>query len=153
MTQPYDVQFASEQYQAWLSALKDRAMLQSHNQSQAIFRAVLQALRRHMTMEQTLSFADALPPLPRGIFIERWRPADPVSLSCANDFLQEVIESLSPHIIPPESIVSDVFAVLAERSSRLGAERLQQQLPEQLKSLWPSRENALPLMHKRNEHA
>jgi hypothetical protein len=33
MTQPYDVVHASKQFQDWLLALKERAMLQIHNQS------------------------------------------------------------------------------------------------------------------------
>ena len=46
MTQPYDVPHASEQYQDWLQALKERAMLQTHNQSQAMFWAVFHELRK-----------------------------------------------------------------------------------------------------------
>jgi uncharacterized protein (DUF2267 family) len=101
MTQPYDVLYASKLFQEWLAALKDRAMLQTHNQSQAIFRSVLHCLRRHMATEQVLIFADALPPLPRGIFIEGWRPSAPTPVQSASDFLQEIIEDLSPHVIPP----------------------------------------------------
>jgi uncharacterized protein (DUF2267 family) len=54
-----------------------------------------------------------LPTLPRGIFIEGWRPADPAPLASADDFLQAVVVDLSPHRVPPASIVADVFAVLA----------------------------------------
>jgi uncharacterized protein (DUF2267 family) len=90
MTQPHDVLNASKQFQDWLTALKDRAMLETLNQSQAMFRGVLHRLRRHLTTEQTLTFADALPPLPRGIFIEGWRPAKPLPVASASDFLQGV---------------------------------------------------------------
>jgi len=81
MTQPAEVEFASQQFQDWLTALKTRALLQTHNQSQAIMRAVLAELRRYMSTDQVLDFADALPPLPRGIFLERWRPADAMPLA------------------------------------------------------------------------
>jgi uncharacterized protein (DUF2267 family) len=137
MTQPYDVLHASEQYQDWLQALKARAMLQTHNQSQAMFRAVFHQLRRHLTTEQTLAFADALPPLPRGIFIEGWRPAEPLPVISAKQFIQHVIESMSPHHVPPAPIVSDVFTVLAEKSEPQNARTMRQQLPDQLKPLWP----------------
>jgi hypothetical protein len=38
-------------------------MLQTHDQSQAMLRSVLHNVRRRMTTEQVLTFADALPPL------------------------------------------------------------------------------------------
>ncbi|HOV04247.1 MAG TPA: DUF2267 domain-containing protein, partial [Kaistiaceae bacterium] len=69
MTQPYDVEFASGEYQSWLADLKVRAMLQTHNQAQAMMRSVLAMFRRHMPTADVLDFADALPALPRGIFI------------------------------------------------------------------------------------
>jgi uncharacterized protein (DUF2267 family) len=137
MTQPYDVVHASKLFQDWLAALKDRALLQTHNQSQAMFRAVLHQMRRHMTTAQVLAFADALPPLPRGIFLEGWRPASPVPLASPREFSAEVVQSLSAHHSPPNSIVSDVFGVLAERSEPQNAQLMRQHLPEALRSLWP----------------
>jgi uncharacterized protein (DUF2267 family) len=94
VTRPYAVLCASKQFQEWLTALKELAYLQTHNQSQAMFRAVLHRLRRLLTTDQVLTFADALPPLPRGIFIEGWRPADAFPLTSASEFLHGVIESL-----------------------------------------------------------
>jgi uncharacterized protein (DUF2267 family) len=137
MTQPREVLFASKLFQEWLTALKERALLQTHNQSQAMFRGVLHALRRHMTTGQVLGFADALPPLPRGIFIEGWRPADPQPLESAEAFLAEVVGSLAPHEIPPDSIVADVFAVLAQHSEPRDAKALHVQIPAPLQALWP----------------
>jgi uncharacterized protein (DUF2267 family) len=77
MTQPCDVVHASKLYPEWLASLKDRSMLQTHNHAQAIFRSVFHCLRDRLSSSQVLSFADALPPLPPGIFIEGWRPVDP----------------------------------------------------------------------------
>ena len=103
MTQPRDVLYASKLFQEWLDDLKQRALLQTHNQSQAMFRGVLHGMRRHMTTAQVLDFADALPPLPRGIFIKGWRPADPLPLASADAFLRELVpDSLAPHVIPPD---------------------------------------------------
>ena len=138
MTQPRDVVFASRLFQDWLDALKRRALLATHNQSQAMFRAVLHSLRRHMTTAQVLNFADALPPLPRGIFIEGWRPADPQPVKSANEFVKAVIADLAPHHVPPDTIVADVFAVLAECSYARDVPILREQIPEPLKRLWPA---------------
>ncbi len=140
MTQPYEVLQASRLFQEWLTALKERAMLQTHNQSQAMFRAVLHELRRHMSAAQVLAFADALPPLPRGIFIEGWRVGEAAPLASAEDFLKAVVARLAPHHAPPDTIVADVFAVLAERSEPFNAATMREQLPGPLKPLWPKRD-------------
>jgi uncharacterized protein (DUF2267 family) len=90
-----------------------------------------------MTTDQNLNFADALPPLPRGIFLEHWRPGDPAPLASAENFLHEVIAALAPHHVPPDTIVSDVFAVLAAHSEPLAAKTMRSQLPVPLRPLWP----------------
>lgn len=146
MTQPADVRFASQQYQAWLGDLKEIAMLQTHNQSQAMMRAVLNALRDAMTLEQIAAFANALPPLPRGIFIEGWRPdAEITSWTMPNEFVADVKRRLAPHHVPPDTIVADVFAALnkdaADGSIR---DTMRAQLPPALAGLWPVAEASEP---------
>ena len=59
-------------------------------------------------------------------------PAEPLPVISAKVFLQDVIEGMSPHHIPSSSIVSDVFAVLAEKSEPLKARTMRQQLPDRL---------------------
>ncbi|MGE0665332.1 MAG: DUF2267 domain-containing protein [Sphingomonadales bacterium] len=137
MTQPAEVEYASQQFQDWLTALKTKAMLQTHNQSQAIMRGVLMELRRHMTTGQVLDFADALPPLPRGIFLERWRPGEAAPLDSAGAFMAAVTDRLSPHTIPPESAAADVFAVIAAHVGAHNAAIMRAALPDALRPLWP----------------
>lgn len=138
MTQPKDVRYASQQYQEWLAALKNTAGLQTHNQRQAMMRAVMYELRECLTTDEVLRFAGALPPLPRGIFIENWlpreSPADPVSSA---SFVEKVFTSLSPHHIPPDTIVADVFGVRAQFSTDENARKMKSILPETLAKLWP----------------
>lgn len=137
MTQPFDVLYASRQYQDWLADLKARAMLATHNQAQAMFRAVLHGLRRTMTTDQTLNFADALPPLRRGIFLEGWRPSSAQASPKADDVLRDVVQDLSAHHAPPDTIVTDVIAVLAAHLEMPDAARACAQLPPPLRDLCP----------------
>ena len=88
-----------------------------------------------MTLEQVLAFADALPPLPRGIFIQGSRPADPIPLASVEQFMQEIIEDLSAHHVPPQSIAEDVFPVLSEHTDPREAMTMRAQLPEPLMPL------------------
>lgn len=137
MTQPAEVEYASQDYQDWLADLKATALLQTHNQAQAIMRGVFQELRRHMGTEAVLGFADSLPPLPRGIFLEKWRPAPPAPLASAGDFAASLAAHLAPHVIPPESAAADVFAVLARHAGPARAAAMAAALPAALLPLWP----------------
>jgi uncharacterized protein (DUF2267 family) len=138
MTQPYDVEFASQQYQAWLSALKAKAALVTHNQSQAMMRAVMHELRRSLDMRSVLTIANALPALPRGIFIEGWSADDvPESPATAEAFQARVAKALESHHTPPETIVEDVFAVWAENLDKQERAAIAGALPTALRPLWP----------------
>ncbi|PQA85480.1 DUF2267 domain-containing protein [Hyphococcus luteus] len=58
------MEFASGQHQKWLVALKDKAMLATLNQAQAMMRAVMAVLRASVFDEDALETANALPPEP-----------------------------------------------------------------------------------------
>jgi uncharacterized protein (DUF2267 family) len=138
MTQPYDVEFASQQYQSWLAALKERASLVTHNQSQAMMRAVMHELRRSLDTRSILAIANALPVLPRGIFIDGWSADDvPEPVASAEAFLARVTKALESHHTPPETIVEDVFAVWSENLGKREREEIGGALPEALRPLWP----------------
>jgi len=135
VTQPADIVDASVRYQAWLAALKDRAMLQTHNQAQAMMRAVLLALRRHMTADNVFAFADALPPLPRGIFVEGWRPTEVPTDTSPTALLAEVTRMLAPHHVPPDTIVEDALAVIGGGVGSAQMASIHAALPDGLRPL------------------
>lgn len=138
MTIPADIQFASKQFDRMLGELKNRAFLNTHNQSFAMLRAVLHELRDHLTVEQTAVFGDALPALVRGIFYQGWHPAcDPPRLPSPNAFTQAVIRRLAPHHVPPESIVTDVFTVLAQHIDDTVLDKALDRCPEGIRAIWP----------------
>jgi len=117
MTIPADIQFASKQFDEWLGELKESAFLSTHNQGYAMLRAVLHELRDRLDVMQTAAFADGLPALIRGILYDGWRPAEaPAQLPTSHEFSDAVIRRLSPHHVPPETIVGDVFAMIARHT-------------------------------------
>jgi uncharacterized protein (DUF2267 family) len=136
MTTVEEIDGASELFLEWIAELKDRSRLQSNEEGLAAFCSVIQCLRQCMTTAQVLSFADALPPLQRGIFIGGWRPAHELPSGAATTFLHDVIEHLSPQQVP-DTIVADVFALLAARAGPDKSHLMQAQLPDSLRNLWP----------------
>lgn len=138
MTQPRDVLYASQLYQDWLTALVDKAGLATHNQAQAMMRAVLVELRRSMAPQAVLAFANALPPLPRGIFIEGWTLGEAHAMPESEAaFFDAVAARLAPHHIPPRSLTRAVLAVLDQGLEPDSAAAVYRLLPDVLKPLSP----------------
>ena len=138
VTQPLDVERATELYRQWLTALKAEANLQTHNQSQAMMRAVMHRLRRALAPDQVLRVANALPALPRGIFIEGWSLDETrEGAGTAESFFRDVHHMLRLHHAPPQTIVRDVFAVWHRFLAPASASTIRSCLPSALTALWP----------------
>jgi uncharacterized protein (DUF2267 family) len=143
MTVPRDVVYGSEQFRDWLVALKERALLGSTNQSYAMLRAVLHEVRDRLPLDEALRFADALPPLVRGIMLEAWHPARAAAVegeagaaAARPPFLDAVKVRLEPHQPPSDSIVEDVLAVLALRTPPNILPILSRYMPVELRAGW-----------------
>ncbi|WP_428407829.1 DUF2267 domain-containing protein [Hyphococcus sp.] len=139
MTQPYDVEFASEQYQKWLVALKEKAMLATLNQAQAMMRAVMEELRDSVSDEDALAIANALPALARGIMLEGWALGAPKhSVASPEDFHRRLCGNLKEHHAPPEDLAEAVFAVWRETLPPQKVRAINENLPAALRPLWPA---------------
>ncbi len=139
MTQPHDVEFASEQYQKWLVALKDEAMLATLNQAQAMMRAVMEELRDSVSDDDAMAIANALPALARGIMLEGWRPGvEKKVIASPEDFHQRLVSRLEPHQPPPDGLAAAVLAVWRRGLSSEKARALSDRLPAALRPLWPA---------------
>ena len=137
MPMPQEITQASKQFMELLGDLKEGSFLQTHNQSYAMLRAVLHEFRKYMTIGQAIAFANGLPTIVRAIFVENWKPAaQPSAPLSRRDFVDAVITRLSPHHVPPDSIVSDVFALLAARGEPAKIADVIDSLPTELKQLW-----------------
>ncbi|WP_375205315.1 DUF2267 domain-containing protein [Hyphococcus sp.] len=139
MTQPYDVEFASKQYQEWLVALKDKAMLATLNQAQAMMRAVMVELRDSLSDGDALAIANALPPLARGVMLEGWAlGARKKDAETPEAFHRRLVSRLEPHQPPPDDLAAAVFAVWRDALSPEKAKAVYAHLPAALQPLWPA---------------
>jgi uncharacterized protein (DUF2267 family) len=131
---PQDVVYASQQMEAWLLHLKQRALLRSTHEAYGLLRAVLHELRDRVPLEDALRLADLLPPLLRGIMLEDWHPL--ALPSAARPPLFEAVSARCEHPPVPEGIVEDVLAVLAERTPPHQRESLGRFLPPEAREAW-----------------
>ncbi len=137
MTQPYDVEFASAQYQKWLVALKEKAMLATLNQAQAMMRAFMAELRDSVTDEDALEIANALPALARGIMLEGWRLGGPKqTVASPEEFHRRLVARLGVHQPPPDDLARAAFAVWREALPPEAGRTVAATLPAALRPLW-----------------
>ena len=137
MPMPQEIKYASEQFMQLLGDLKERALLETHNQCYAMLRAVLHEFRAYMTIKQAIAFADGFPPVVRAIFIEAWQPADePPPPPSREEFAAAVAKRLTPHHYAPDSLARDVFAVLEPRTEHAKIAGVIEELPAGLKDIW-----------------
>ena len=103
-----------------------------------VMRAVLHALRDHLTPEEAADLAAQLPTLLRGVFYEGWRPAHkPVHERTLGKFMTRV-ESACPQefYVSSTHLIRAVFKVLARHVSSGEIDDVKANLPQHIRSLW-----------------
>ena len=92
-----------------------------------------------MTLEEAFDLSAQLPLIIRGVFFEAYNPGHvPEKIRSREAFLDAVAIKLQPHRIPPEIAVRAVFATLAHHCDSGEVADVIDQLPGDLKKLWPN---------------
>ncbi|NJO33958.1 MAG: DUF2267 domain-containing protein [Rhodospirillales bacterium] len=138
MSYPATIAHAIQQSQEWLKQVRDYADLADEQNAYSVLRAVLHQLRDRLTLDEAFGLAAQLPLIIRGIYFEGYRPRDvPERIRSKQRFLDGVAAKLRPHRIAPEAAVRAVFATLAHRCDPGEIADVIDQLPGELKALWP----------------
>jgi uncharacterized protein (DUF2267 family) len=141
MSVPEVIQRAVQQLQEWLKSLRDNGGLIDTTEALALLRAVLHQLRDRLTMEEAVDLGQQLPIIVRGLYYEGWEPHKvPENITTRLAFVDGVSSKLRPRPIPAERGIRDVFALLAHHCDPGEISDVIDQLPKELKELWP--ENA-----------
>lgn len=100
-------------------------------------RAVLHALRDHLTVEQSAHLSAQFPTFIRGLYFEQWTPDAPNPGRDRESFLARVEMELKGYEArcTAEDAARAVFAVLEESLSG-GAEKIKMSLPKTIRELW-----------------
>jgi len=140
MSYPATITHAVQQAQEWLKQVRDYADLADEQHAYSVLRAVLHQLRDRLTLEEAFELAAQLPLIIRGVYFEGYRPSHaPQKIRSKQMFFDGVAAKLQPHRVAPDAAVRAVFATLAHRCDAGEIADVIDQLPAELKELWPRR--------------
>jgi uncharacterized protein (DUF2267 family) len=138
MTLPPTIARTVQKTQEWLKELSDNGDLSDPQESLAVLRVVLHHLRDRLSLEEAVDLGAQLPTLIRGFYYEGWQPHKPLTrIRSRQRFVHEVAAHDFPNAVPSERAIRDVFALLAHHCDPGEVSDVIDQLPSELKELWP----------------
>lgn len=129
----------------WLNDLKEVLGWEDNRQAYGALRAVLHALRDHLTIAEAIQLGDQMPMLIRGFYFEGWKPtSSPIKERKLEDFLMRVLDNMgSEPNADVEEIVLAVFSVLEKHISAGEIKNIKAILPKPLRDLWIEEEELM----------
>jgi uncharacterized protein (DUF2267 family) len=124
-------------FDAFITGLRDRAMLQTTHQAFTMLEAVFWVFRRRLDASTAARFADELPPVLRAIFVKGWDPvAEPLPFAGPAEHAAEVLTFRRDHNLSTPTAIADVAATLRERLGEERFARLLAPLTPQARTFW-----------------
>lgn len=129
---------------AWIAEVARDLGTEDRHAAYRALRAVLQALRDRLTVEEACDLAAQLPLLVRGVYFEGYKPSGkPLPQRSQEAFLEAVERIHGPGQLDPRAATCAVFALLARHVSAGEIADVQRVLPEALRRLWPQHGGAV----------
>lgn len=102
-----------------------------------MLQGVLQVFRRRLKVQDAISFAQVLPPLPRALFIENWDPAEALSSNWNPSALSREVRQLRiHHNFSPDTAIQNVAAALRKHVDQTEFARCLARLPSEARAFW-----------------
>jgi len=123
----------------WINDLDTRLGWENKHRSFRLLRAVLQAVRDWLPVDDAVHFGAQLPELLRGIYYEHWRPTTtPVTHRSKLDFVGRIDDAFeNDRLLFTAEAVTAVFDLLCDKLSAGEIEKVRHALPADLRALWP----------------
>lgn len=137
MPMPMEYRTAQRDFDAFMVALRDRSGLTFTHQTYTMLEAVFLAFRRRLAPRDVVLFADALPPVLRGLFLTAWDPEQgPCPMGTPQEWIADVKALRPDHNLSPPSSISDVGSALREALGETAFSDLLSRLPEPSRAFW-----------------
>lgn len=137
MTLPFEYQNASLEFERFMLDARELAGLSTTNMAWNMVVGVLHTFRRRLSIEEALRFAAVLPPVLRALFIEDWKPAQPVAGFGTNDeLLAEVRFLRAEHNFSHPNAIQAVAGALRRHVDVAALERVLSTLPSEAQRFW-----------------
>jgi uncharacterized protein (DUF2267 family) len=123
----------------WVNDVAERLGWQDKQRAYLALRAVLHALRDHLSVDGAAALGAQLPMLVRGFYYEGWHPAGkPLKERKLEEFLAHVAAAFPDEaVIDSEAVTKAVFQVIAKHGDTGEVEKVKSLFPAELRPLWP----------------
>lgn len=137
MPMPMEYRHASEQFDAFMEAVRERSGLTTRNQTYTMVQGVLKVFRSRLTVAEAIAFAQVLPAVLRAIFVSEWDVSHPVKpFGRREEMVQEVKALRRDHNFSPDSSIADVAFVLRQYVDPMAFQRALDQLSPEAAAYW-----------------
>lgn len=137
MPMPMEYRHASEQFDAFMEAVRERSGLTTRNQTYTMVQGVLQVFRARLTVAEAIDFAQPLPAVLRAIFVSEWDVSRPIKpFGSRDDMTHEVKALRRDHNFSPDSSIADVAFVLRQSVDPVAFQRALDQLSAEASAYW-----------------
>jgi uncharacterized protein (DUF2267 family) len=137
MPKPNSYQRPGQHFTAFLSDAQEALDLPTSNATYTTVEAVFTVFRRRLTLEQTVSFAQVLPPILCALFLKTHNvDAKPLSFAPMADLEKEIRQFRGNHNFSPENSIPIVSTVLWRHADGRELRRVLKKLPEGAKNYW-----------------
>jgi uncharacterized protein (DUF2267 family) len=137
VTVPAEYAHADRDFERYMAALLDLTTLETRHRAYAVTRAVLHVFRAHLSVQDALTFADALPAVLRAIFVETWRPAvEPAPFPDRAELTWEVRANRRDHNLADDDSIRMVARALRASLDQTALDRALAGLPQAARDYW-----------------
>lgn len=137
MPMPLEYRQASADFDSFMKDLVTTSMLTSSHQAYTMLQAVLQVFRHRLTVAESITFANVLPPVLRAIFVSDWDINAPLKPFYGRDELMKEVRAFRhDHNLSTETAIEEVTATIRRHVDSATFERVLRTLPEKARDFW-----------------
>jgi uncharacterized protein (DUF2267 family) len=136
MPMPWTYRQATREWQAFLADARAAMDLETDNVTYTAVQGVLQALRRRLTPQQAIDFAQVLPSVLRALFVADWHLSDPLPPGTRADWTAEAMALRPHHNLTPPNCVEATAVALRKSVLREDLDRVLASLPPFASEFW-----------------